>query len=169
MEAKTGKQFGFTLLELMITIAVISILAAIAIPNYSEYVKRGNRVDVQSHLLTLAQDLEAYRLVNHSFFGVNLTLLGGSQYPLNKTNYQLTLTDISGVAFTDARANLQSWLLVAKPVTTGIQQGTGVIYLNSAGVKCWYKNNDNANVTAQIDDNGNPIPATTCSNKWEDR
>ncbi|WP_218946376.1 MULTISPECIES: type IV pilin protein [Acinetobacter] len=169
MEVKIGKQIGFTLLELMIIVAVVAILAAIAIPNYSEYVKRGNRVDVQTHIMNVAQNLETYRLVNHSFFGANLTQLGGATYPLNNPYYQLTLTDMSGVAFTNAQANLQSWLLVARPIATGRQKGTGAISLNSAGVKCWYKNNDNANVTATIDNKGNPVPATTCSNQWEDR
>lgn len=169
MEAKIGKQFGFTLFELMIIVAIVGILAAIALPNYSEYVKRSNRADAQTHIMNLAQNLETYRLVNHSFFGANLTQLGGDKYPINTAYYQLTLTDISGVAFTNAQANLQSWLLVARPTTTGRQSGTGAISLNSAGVKCWYKNNDNANVTSTVDNNGNPVPATACSNKWEDK
>lgn len=169
MEVKIGKQIGFTLFELMIIVAVVAILAAIAIPNYSEYVKRGNRVDVQTHMMNVAQNLETYRLVNHSFFGANLTQLGGARYPFNNAYYQLTLTDMSGVAFTNAQANLQSWLLVARPTTTGKQKGTGAISFNSAGVKCWYKNNDSAVIVATINDKGEAVPATLCTSKWEDK
>lgn len=49
------KQRGFTLIELMITVAVIGILAAIALPNYSEYVRRGWRADARVSLLENAQ------------------------------------------------------------------------------------------------------------------
>ena len=81
MAVKVGKHSGFTLLELMIVVAVIAVLAAIAIPNYAEYVKRTNRADVQTYMMSIAQNVESYRLVNHSFFGVSLGVLGGDKFP----------------------------------------------------------------------------------------
>lgn len=170
MEVKAGKQFGFTLLELMVVVAVVAILAAIAIPNYSNYIKRANRVDAQSYMQNLAQQLENYKLVNHSYNGAVLSNLGGASFPRTGTaNYQIVLTDGNAKAFSDTSADVQSWLLVARPTTTGRQSGTGAISLNSVGVKCWYKNDDSANVTSTVDNNGNPVPATACSNKWEDK
>lgn len=52
------KSRGFTLIELMITIAVIGILSAIAFPSYQEYLRRSNRADVKAALLENAQFLE---------------------------------------------------------------------------------------------------------------
>jgi len=49
---------GFTLIELMITVAVVGILAAIAYPNYTEYVRRGHRADARAGLLQAQQWLE---------------------------------------------------------------------------------------------------------------
>ena len=48
---KTKKQKGFTLIELMIVVAVVGILSAIAYPNYTEYVRRGHRADARAGLL----------------------------------------------------------------------------------------------------------------------
>lgn len=52
------KQKGFTLIELMITVAIVAILAAIAVPSYQRYVLRSHRVEARNVLQTIAQRME---------------------------------------------------------------------------------------------------------------
>lgn len=49
---------GFTLIEVMIVVAVVAILAAIALPSYNEYIRRGHRADARAGLLQAQQWLE---------------------------------------------------------------------------------------------------------------
>jgi type IV pilus assembly protein PilE len=48
------RQPGFTLIELMITVAVIGILVAIALPSYRQYILRGNRAAAQAEMMDIA-------------------------------------------------------------------------------------------------------------------
>jgi type IV pilus assembly protein PilE len=56
LENKT--QGGFTLIELMVTVVVVAILAAIAVPSYTQYIRRANLVDAQQAMATAAVELE---------------------------------------------------------------------------------------------------------------
>ena len=60
---------GFTLLEVMIVVAIVAILAAIALPNYSDYVKRGKIIEATSALSDLRTRYEQYFLDNRTYLG----------------------------------------------------------------------------------------------------
>jgi len=53
-------QRGFTLIELMITVVIVGILAAVAVPSYTNHVKRGNAQEAPSNLLAMKTQAEQY-------------------------------------------------------------------------------------------------------------
>ena len=61
------RQRGFTLIELMITVAIVAILSAIAYPSYSDYIARGRRAEAQSQLMQSAQWMERFYAENYSY------------------------------------------------------------------------------------------------------
>jgi len=69
MKAMTKKHrvFGFTLIELMIVVAIVGILSAIAVPQYQDYVLKGRRTAAQAFLLQVAQREQQYFLDNRAY------------------------------------------------------------------------------------------------------
>jgi type IV pilus assembly protein PilE len=61
------KKRGFTLIEMMITVAIVGILAAIAIPQYSEYVRRGKRTECKAAILRGSQQMEKFYSNNNRY------------------------------------------------------------------------------------------------------
>lgn len=124
-----NKQVGFTLIELMIVVAILAILAAIAYPSYTQYKVRTNRVDIQSEIMQTAQRLQSYYVINHNY--TNAKLDNGNltkDYPSSGSVYTLTLVPAG-----------QTWTLTATPKAGTVQAGNGVICLNDQGQKFWAK------------------------------
>lgn len=62
-----SRNSGFTLIEMMIVVAVVGILAAIAYPSYQEHVRQARRADAQTALLELAQFMERHYTANGKY------------------------------------------------------------------------------------------------------
>lgn len=65
--ASVRRERGFTLIELMITVAIVGVLAAIAYPSYVQYVRQGRIVEAQGELATLRVRLEQYYQDNRNY------------------------------------------------------------------------------------------------------
>ena len=76
---------GFSLIELMIVVAVIGILAAIAYPSYQDYLRRGHRADAQAYLMDIAQRQQQYFTDNRSYASTVAAL--NSTVPTNVSSY----------------------------------------------------------------------------------
>ncbi|GAA3910061.1 prepilin-type N-terminal cleavage/methylation domain-containing protein [Litoribacillus peritrichatus] len=77
------KTKGFTLIELMVTVAIIGILVSVALPAYNSYVRSGQTKVASNNLETLKLFEEAYYLNNNTY--VAGTMTGGSGGPLETT------------------------------------------------------------------------------------
>ena len=81
---RTAGQRGFTLIELMITVAIVSVLAAIAYPSYAEYMDRSRRSEAQGILMESAQWMERFYAENFRYdqntAGVDVDELFGARF-----------------------------------------------------------------------------------------
>ena len=64
---KSGRQSGFTLVELVIVMAIVAILAAVAFPAYQEHVRKSNRAAAQSEMMDIANRQQQFFLANRSY------------------------------------------------------------------------------------------------------
>ncbi|QQQ03849.1 type IV pilin protein [Lysobacter enzymogenes] len=123
-------QAGFTLIELMIAVAIVGILAAIAYPAYDDSVRKGRRAQAKADLVELAQRAERFYTLNNTYAGFWGSVPSGDKRSPRTGNAFYLLERSSGD--TDANA----FTLSATP--TGAQvadSGCGTLSINQAGVR----------------------------------
>lgn len=89
------RQGGFTLIELMIVVAIVGILSAIAYPSYTEYVRRGHRAEARTGLLQAAQWLERAATATGVYptsLPQNLTQVSGNRYNISLSGSSAAFT-----------------------------------------------------------------------------
>ena len=96
---KMKEQKGFTLIELMIVIAIIGILAAIAIPQFSAYRKRSFNSAAASDIRNAATAQEAYFVDNQGYTATTTTLIGATYGLYLSENVTLAITSADGDSY----------------------------------------------------------------------
>ena len=116
---------GFTLIELMLVILIIGILAAIAMPQYDDYVTRTNRTAAQQYMLELASAEQQYLLDSRSYTST-IANLGVSEPSAISGVYTVTIAVSAGPP---------GFVITAKPVAGTTQASDGDLTINQLGVK----------------------------------
>lgn len=143
--ANQRSQKGFTLIELMVTVAIVGIISVIAYPSYKDMLASGARSTVQADLMSFASAMERHNASNFNYQGAAaagantgspaiFTAYSPSSEPAANKKYDLTIHAVS--------ANGQTYELKATPVSGSIVDGMGNVFYYSDGRKAWDKDAD---------------------------
>lgn len=145
----SSKQLGFTLIELMIVVAIIGVLAAIAYPSYQGYMERTNRADMMSEMQQIASRIESNKINYKRYDRIPLSsILSGTVAANGSINFPSSGTVLYTVivgtgtwgeaSWTTSTGTLggRNWTIRATPVVGQRMASDGNLSLNYLGIKC---------------------------------
>src|SRR5690606_7915600 len=125
----SSNQTGFTLVEIMVVVAIIAVLAAFAYPNYQRYVIKTKRVDMMSEMQNIASEIESRKLAQGSYSAISAGVKTdfSTAYPRQGTQlYDVTITD----------PLVAKWIITAAPKPNSQVISDGTLTLNYQEIKC---------------------------------
>ncbi len=127
IKPNSNNQQGFTLVEVMIVVAIIGVIAATAYPSYQRYVIKSKRTDMMSEMHNIATQIESRKLAQGTYSNATVTGLGG--------NYPAQGIALYTVTFTPKPLTSQ-WVITATPTTDSQMSKDGTLTLNYQNLKC---------------------------------
>jgi len=124
---------GFTLIEMMIVVAIVGVLAAIAYPSYQEYQKRARRSAAETFMLDLANRQQQYFLDQRSYAGATTCTTAGL------TTLNVTLpTEVAAfydVCIMQGAGPPPTFTIRSTPKAGTMMAGDGVLTIDQSGTK----------------------------------
>ncbi len=124
---------GFTLVELMIAVAVVAILTSIALPSYALYVKKSRRGEAESALMDIAQREQQYLLDARAYAPDTATL--GTTVPADVTAYYTIQICQTAVPCAVPGGTPPTFAVIATPIAGTAQAGDYTLTLDHTGAK----------------------------------
>lgn len=137
MKISSRKFRGFTLIELMVAVAIVGILSALAYPAYTNYIMKSRRTDAKNALLDLAAREERYYSMSNQY-STNPSNLGygtATTFPVNVQTSNAAYYQLSLNAPVPASAALPTYAASAIPLGNQTNDGCGSYTINQLGVQ----------------------------------
>jgi len=144
---------GFTLIELMIAVAIVGVLAAIAIPSYQDSIRKSRRADAEGALMNFANGMERHYTEISSYCDAAVDASKGGDTGCGPTSaFDQGAPDSSIFSATgETKDNYSFFITVAQPsfytlraeaIAGTTQETDGFLELDSTGARRWDKNNN---------------------------
>lgn len=118
---------GFTIIEMLMVVAIIGVLAAIAYPNYQNYLVKTKRAEMMTEMQNIASQMESRKMVNgRGGWNIQTSDLSGNFPRSGEVNYNVAI---------NLNADDGKWTITATPVNSLLTQD-GALTLNHQGEKC---------------------------------
>ncbi len=125
MNLTATRQRGFTLLELIVVLAIVGILSLVSYPIYTHHILKTRRAQAEVALLDVAAGLERYHALHNTYVGASLANIEVNAYTENQA-YQLDI----------ANADAMDYSVQARPLGAQAADSVcGVLSINALGVK----------------------------------
>ncbi|WP_040642469.1 type IV pilin protein [Psychrobacter aquaticus] len=142
MTVSLKRESGFTLIEIMIAVAIIGVLAAVAYPSYQSYVIKTKRADMMAEMQQIAGRIESNKINYKRYDNIPLSaIFSGAVATDGSASFPATGSALYTVAATPRNAaNTQlagrNWTITATPVVGSQMSTDGTLTLSSTGQKC---------------------------------